>query len=70
MDNSLQWTEVMKKGCTRLHYTIIHESGHALGLNHTRHETSILRPGWQATYPHCGPTVYDEAAMMTNYQSR
>ena len=72
MRSSEDWSVMNAGGCTKLHATLIHESGHSFGFGHAVTEDSSIMFGSynSATWNLCEPTAYDIAAMMANYQSR
>ena len=68
---SPSWSDIISAGCTRLHSTLRHETGHAFGFWHSDFLQSIMKSP-PNTRPNdvCGPTKWDVAATMAIYQSR
>ena len=73
IDESHDWGDpVPGATCKRLHATLAHEAGHALGIGGFPHadipQSIMAEPTKRVGV--CGPTYYDVALVMTTYQSR
>lgn len=55
--------------CSVLEKLVAHEVGHTLGVSAQHSSSDDQLMSSTTPYEVCGPTLYDSAAMLTNYQS-
>ena len=68
------WDDDGSGGCSAFYATMMHESGHAFGFDHSSSRDSVMYGPYDAEthsrHQVCKPSVHDVVAMMANYQSR